>query len=495
MIVCGVPPGDEILIWNVDDGSPDYLNTVSISGLLNTHGATHIYRSQSRGHTLIVPLTVPSLFSSLAGGGGIQSESGSLTVRNSTISGNVAGGDGSGGGISSERTSVSVTDSVLVNNSAAGKGGGAIYNLRGELLLQRSTISGNRTDDGRGAINVTDGNLLLEGSTVANNRSLSGGGLFLKTNLVDWQATVRNSTISGNIAAFFGGGLYNQFGRTMIANSTITDNLAQAGKGSGVFSNDGLEVQTEVRSSIIAGNRNTDIDILAGGSNSFVSQGYNLIGTSSLDATSALFAFQNHDQTGVLDPQLESLQDNGGPTRTHLLRVTSLAVDRGDPSAKTGLGDTPLYDQRGTPFSRVTKGRLDIGALELPSTEVDADFNDDGLYALNDLDSLATAIALGLHPTIYDLTYDQRVDLADHDAWLTAAGARNLKPGRPYPQGDSNLDGLFDSSDLVAIFQQGEYEDALQGNSSWSDGDWNCDGDSTTADLVTAFQTGMYEGT
>ncbi|MCA9149275.1 MAG: lamin tail domain-containing protein [Planctomycetales bacterium] len=58
--------------------------------------------------------------------------------------------------------------------------------------------------------------------------------------------------------------------------------------------------------------------------------------------------------------------------------------------------------------------------------------------------------------------------------------------------GDVNHDGIFNSADLVAIFQAGEYEDDIEDNSSWEEGDWNGDGDFTTADLVYAFQAGTY---
>ena len=58
--------------------------------------------------------------------------------------------------------------------------------------------------------------------------------------------------------------------------------------------------------------------------------------------------------------------------------------------------------------------------------------------------------------------------------------------------GDANRDGHFDSSDLVHVFQAGEYEDDLVGNSSWAEGDWNGDGDFDSADLVEAFQEGRY---
>ena len=62
----------------------------------------------------------------------------------------------------------------------------------------------------------------------------------------------------------------------------------------------------------------------------------------------------------------------------------------------------------------------------------------------------------------------------------------------PHP-GDANQDGRFDSSDLVQVFQAGEYEDLIEDNSTWAEGDWNSDGDCDSNDLVLAFQTGLYE--
>ena len=52
--------------------------------------------------------------------------------------------------------------------------------------------------------------------------------------------------------------------------------------------------------------------------------------------------------------------------------------------------------------------------------------------------------------------------------------------------GDSNLDGLFNSGDLVDVFRNGEYEDQLAGNSVWSEGDWNSDGEFDSSDFVVA---------
>ena len=79
-------------------------------------------------------------------------------------------------------------------------------------------------------------------------------------------------------------------------------------------------------------------------------------------------------------------------------------------------------------------------------------------------------------------------------AWQASAqrgGTPGRGPGTEIP-GDANRDGTFNSGDLVAVFQIGEYEDNVAGNSTWEDGDWDGDGDFSTADIVLAFQFGAY---
>ena len=94
------------------------------------------------------------------------------------------------------------------------------------------------------------------------------------------------------------------------------------------------------------------------------------------------------------------------------------------------------------------------------------------------------------HVTAADLDGDTDLDLVtvfrdgDRLSWF-----ENLMP---HP-GDANRDGRFDSVDFVQVFQAGEYEDGIPGNSTWEEGDWNGDGDFDSADFVLAFQTGLYE--
>ena len=59
--------------------------------------------------------------------------------------------------------------------------------------------------------------------------------------------------------------------------------------------------------------------------------------------------------------------------------------------------------------------------------------------------------------------------------------------------GDANIDGVFNSTDLIDVLANGEYEDTVVSNSTWSEGDWNNDHEFDSGDLVSALATGGYE--
>ncbi|MCA9167575.1 MAG: hypothetical protein KDB23_07890, partial [Planctomycetales bacterium] len=83
------------------------------------------------------------------------------------------------------------------------------------------------------------------------------------------------------------------------------------------------------------------------------------------------------------------------------------------------------------------------------------------------------------------VTNDGTFNNEDRDFWVTKIKQTYF--------GDADLDGEFNSADLINVFQAGEYEDHVVGNSTWSTGDWNGDGEFTTSDLVIAFQDGGYD--
>ena len=118
----------------------------------------------------------------------------------------------------------------------------------------------------------------------------------------------------------------------------------------------------------------------------------------------------------------------------------------------------------------------------VPGFETPGDFNGDGIVDHVDVDLLCNAF--GGEDLRYDLDGDQNVGSSDMNLLINDILGTGV--------GDANLDGVFNSTDFVQVFQRGEYEDNIAGNSTWTDGDWDCDGDFTTRDLVLAFQQGNY---
>jgi hypothetical protein len=113
-----------------------------------------------------------------------------------------------------------------------------------------------------------------------------------------------------------------------------------------------------------------------------------------------------------------------------------------------------------------------------------ADFDGDGLIGAADIDRLCAQIKANEYRPEFDLNDDQVIDRDDHDAMVRDVLQTTL--------GDANLDGVFDSSDFVLVFQRGHYENRLRGTAGWADGDWNCDGEFTSKDFVEVFAAGKY---
>jgi hypothetical protein len=92
------------------------------------------------------------------------------------------------------------------------------------------------------------------------------------------------------------------------------------------------------------------------------------------------------------------------------------------------------------------------------------DFNHNGVLDLPDIDDLTGQSAGGTHPVAYDLNNDALVN---------------------------DLDGQFNSGDLVSVLASGTYESDV--DSVWSTGDFNGDGRTNSSDLVAALAGGGYE--
>ncbi|MGQ0619172.1 MAG: choice-of-anchor Q domain-containing protein [Panacagrimonas sp.] len=248
------------------------------------------------------------------------------------------------------------------------------------LTLTDCTISGNTSTSSGGGLYARDATVSLTNSTVSGNKAQRGGGIFSYADLTGQSLMLDTSTVSGNTATSVGGGLFNVDGLMEIKYSTITKNVAPIDAGAGVLSVGDERTETQVQASIIAGNTPSDVDLL-GDTNSFNSFNFNLIGDG--NATAAFNA--SDDTTGVSNPRLKNLANNGGPTRTHALEADSLAID--------GAGDCVGLDQRG--ITRPQRDACDIGAFE-------AEPDDDGDGVPDAMDNCPSVVNPGQTDTDED---------------------------------------------------------------------------------------------
>lgn len=129
----------------------------------------------------------------------------------------------------------------------------------------------------------------------------------------------------------------------------------------------------------------------------------------------------------------------------------------------------------------------EAGLVRLLSRSVQnipGDVNSDGELDDADIDLIAEHL-VGPQDLNFDVNASGAVDIDDYNFWLT--DLKNVY------RGDANLDGQFDSTDLVLVFQAGKFEDGQNLNAGWAEGDWNGDRDFDSSDFVAAFIEGGYD--
>jgi hypothetical protein len=294
-------------------------------------------------------------------GGGCIASAGYVTLDNTTVRNCYAGGEGAYGGalyaysltMANSTLSGNVSYGVHEDAGTAAFGGAAfVYSMQ----LTESTVTGNRAehlfhagrtsyDIGGGIIAVLGGSIVS--STIDSNTSYGRGGGIAAFSPV----TISNSTLSGNVAQTdIGGALFLRWPAMLQANnSTFTANHAQAG-GGGIWiatSTSNLQSSLAFGNSTGAGN----FADLQAPSALMISGANNLVGIASPTVTLPA-------DTLTANPLLGPLANNGGPTRTHALGAGSPAVDAGNNLVNLA------FDQRGPAYPRVYGAAADIGAFE-----------------------------------------------------------------------------------------------------------------------------------
>jgi hypothetical protein len=262
-----------------------------------------------------------------------------------------------------------VLNNVVLDNCRSSLGGGALASPSTPLHVYESTIKGSTAGSGGGGLvfgrqaGVSLARGLIERSTISGNTSDSGfsdggGGIQGRGSLV-----IQSSTISGNRAKFNGGGVLitSANGRLTMIDSTVHNNTSDfdalnGGNGGGLrFDVASASAATYVlKNSVFADNRNNTLaqDCHSSSATNVITTSGNWFQTP--DSSCALPAPNN---TINAPAGLGTLADNGGPTQTVLPQASSGLINPAN--AVTCLS----VDQRGV--ARPQGSACDIGALEI----------------------------------------------------------------------------------------------------------------------------------
>ena len=313
-------------------------NSAPVFGAIDSTGDLTIRNTMLRGNR-----------ATAGDGGAVGVIGGTARIEESLIEGNFAGGGGGGVYISPNYlgTMVTIQDTRITQNETdatfAGSLGGGILSGAG-LTLVRVTVNSNRAYGAGGLFQYgNEGLLTVHDSTFHNNTAVNvAGGLWLAGALGH---TFTNVTVSENTAGDWAGGLYVTDLPASLENVTLSGNRAPL--GANVYT---LRTTVTITSTIIAnpqgGGENCAVQDSA---QPAISGGYNLDSDSSCALSTAT-------DLAASDPLLGALENNGGPTLTHLPQSGSPAID--------GVhGACPATDQRG--FTRPGGVRCDVGAVEV----------------------------------------------------------------------------------------------------------------------------------
>ncbi|MFK0233201.1 hypothetical protein [Streptomyces vinaceus] len=215
-------------------------------------GPAHLFLAPGCTYTLTAldSVTVTGNVSAISGAGGGIGSSGTLNLRDSTVSHNVS--TNNGGGVASSGTA-NISNTTITGNTAKDTGGG--LDARGSLTLTGSRVTdnaarldgggisafmltgtvtdtlvqGNDTaadNDGGGGILNRRSTLTLERTTVLANRVIetgaTGGAI---SSIAGASLILRNSSVTNNYAGGAPGGIFNHESTVSLTATTVADNF------------------------------------------------------------------------------------------------------------------------------------------------------------------------------------------------------------------------------------------------------------------------------
>lgn len=334
-------PGQASLTISGNDASQIFCDstgvTLTISDVTLSHGTDAAATACSNGGAigtvgnLVIQRVTFTANTTGAGGPAIYASNGSgtLTVSNSTFTGNVGVQSGAVATPADPGTAT-FTNCAFVNNAATVSSCCGAIDGEGQMVISDSTFTGN---------------------SFTRDIGVAAGGSAISC---DYRCTVVNTTITGNIAhnpAGDGGALVMTGAGpgNVLKNTTFAGNLADTGGTSLSLNGSSVTIINTIFQS--AGN---NCGITAGGI--VTAESHNI--ESGTDC-----GFTGTGDLQSTDPLLNTLASNGGPTQTMSLQASSPAINGGD-DATCAASPVSGLDQRGETRPGTGQTHCSIGAYE-----------------------------------------------------------------------------------------------------------------------------------
>jgi hypothetical protein len=344
------------------------------------------------GNITLINTTLSENTATTDGGGMVNYTGGTAELSETTFSLNSA--SIYGGGISNRPdANMTLTGITVHGNTAEAEGAGGVANA-GTMTMRKSIVSSNiAPEDGGGILNTETGAITLMTTTVTENSAGTWGGGIRNFGAMD----IMDTTVSDNTAQG-GAGISNRPGAWMaLTNSTVSSN-----EGGGVSNWSTLTLASVTISGNHIFNdggwitaRNTIVDSHCDATPLVDSLGGNI------ESPGNTCGFGHPaDQVDVTPTELalDSLQDNGGPTWTHALLPGSFAIDS-VVECVNPWGFPLFVDQRGASRAHgpaCDAGSFELGGVLLPQDQCvnDADRNTyESLVYINSDGYLVTCIS------------------------------------------------------------------------------------------------------
>lgn len=354
-----------------------------------------------------------------SGDGGAINNHGVMQIKQSSFSSNKAqkigpSGVGNGGAIFQDTNDSqkffqlnTIIETSTFSENTAQNNGGAIYQRPGTITISQSNFFDNNATNDGGAIWLgngayVSGTLVISESLLENNHTSygSGGAIFTKNSsnanaLPTPVVKIYNSTISGNSAQQYAGGIYaadkSEF---KLYHVTLAFNTCKMASSCGIMHEhlgefDLNYAKFTLNQSLITNNNNSSGN--AAGPDCFgffTSGGGNVIGNrheTGYKSGKYYCDIENFDDNpsagdvdlkekfvGVNIPVIAPLAQNGGPTKTHALSLGSPAINQGLPTINSQclkadiseIGKVKYIKDQTTINQRNVGERCDAGAYE-----------------------------------------------------------------------------------------------------------------------------------